>query len=175
MGIESEEFWNFNLNFKCFDWSKDYIEFELNSKTSYKMKYLYILFIATLSMNTNAQSILGQWETYDDETNEKKALIEIYKTKNSYFAKIVKSYVGDSSGICEQCEGAKKNQPINGLVIIEDLQKDDEEYNGGTILDPQNGKTYKCYLELVETNKLKVRGYLGFSLLGRTQYWRRKE
>ena len=139
------------------------------------MKYLYILFIATISMTINGQSILGQWETYDDETNEKKALIEIYQTNDTYFAKIVQSYVKGTSGICEKCEGAKKDQPIAGLVIIENLEKDDDEYNGGTILDPQNGKTYKCYLELEETNKLKVRGYLGFSLLGRTQYWHRKE
>jgi len=126
-------------------------------------------------MTINGQSILGQWETYDDETNEKKALIEIYQTNDTYFAKIVQSYVKGTSGICEKCEGAKKDQPIAGLVIIENLEKDDDEYNGGTILDPQNGKTYKCYLELEETNKLKVRGYLGFSLLGRTQYWHRKE
>jgi len=139
------------------------------------MKYLYILFIATLSIATNAQGVLGQWETYDDETNEKKALIEIYKTNTGYNAKIVESYVKGTSGICDKCEGAKKDQPIKGLVIIEDLQKDDDEFNGGTILDPENGKTYKCYLQLVETNKLKVRGYLGFALLGRTQYWRRKE
>jgi len=139
------------------------------------MKYLYLFLIATLSITVNGQEIIGQWETYDDETNEKKALIEIYKTNGIYAAKIVKTYVKGSSGICSNCEGAKKDQPIEGLVIIEDLQKDDDEYNGGTILDPENGKTYKCYLQLVETNKLKVRGYLGFSLLGRTQYWRRKE
>lgn len=139
------------------------------------MKYLFLLFLLISSSISYAQEILGEWETYDDETNEKKALIEIYQTNDTYFAKIVESYVKGSSGRCEKCEGAKKDQPIKGLVIIENLQKDDDEFNGGTILDPQNGKTYKCYLQLVETNKLKVRGYLGFSLLGRTQYWRRKE
>ncbi len=139
------------------------------------MKYLFLLFLLVSSSMVYAQEILGEWETYDDETNEKKALIEIYQTNDTYFAKIVESYVKGSSGRCEKCEGAKKDQPIKGLVIIENLQKDDDEFNGGTILDPQNGKTYKCYLQLVETNKLKVRGYLGFSLLGRTQYWRRKE
>lgn len=139
------------------------------------MKYLY-LFLFLISFNSfYGQGILGEWETYDDETNEKKALIEIYQTNDTYFAKIVESYLKGSSGRCEKCEGAKKDQPIKGLVIIENLQKDDDEFNGGTILDPQNGKTYKCYLQLVETNKLKVRGYLGFSLLGRTQYWRRKK
>lgn len=136
------------------------------------LSFLVFLLTCTISYG---QNILGQWETYDDKTNEKKGLIEIYKTDDNYFAKIVESYVEGTSGICEKCEGAKKDQPIKGLVIIEGLQKDDDEYNGGTILDPENGKTYKCYLELVEKNKLKVRGYLGISLLGRTQYWRRKK
>ena len=72
-------------------------------------------------------------------------------------------------------KGSKKGQKIKGLVIIEDIKKDGDEYNDGTILDPENGKEYKCYLELEEPNKLKVRGYLGFSLLGRTQYWIRKK
>lgn len=139
------------------------------------MKYVSVLVLFLISPLSYGQEILGQWETYDDETNEKKALIEIYKTDNSYHAKIVESYVKGTSGICEKCEGAKKDHPIKGLVIIEGLQKDDDEFNGGTILDPENGKTYKCYIQLVETNKLKVRGYLGFALLGRTQFWRRKE
>ncbi|RNC92746.1 MAG: DUF2147 domain-containing protein [Allomuricauda sp.] len=121
-----------------------------------------------------AQTITGEWETYDDATNEKKALIEIYETQGRYFAKIVKSYISDPSARCDQCKGDKKNKPIAGLVIIEDLKKDGDEFNGGTIMDPENGKTYKCYLELLADGKLKVRGYLGISLLGRTQYWRKK-
>ncbi len=138
-----------------------------------KLLPIVLIFFCITSL-TFSQEIIGQWQTYDDETNENKALIEIYAEGNTYFAKIVETYVKGSSGICEECEGAKKNKPIEGLVIIENLKKDDDEYNGGTILDPENGKIYKCYIELLETNKLKVRGYIGFSLLGRTQYWRRK-
>jgi uncharacterized protein (DUF2147 family) len=137
-------------------------------------RILTLLFVFFITLSTFAQGITGQWETFDDETNEKKALIEIYAANDKYFAKIVESYVKGSSGKCEKCQGAKKNKPIQGLVIIENLEKDDDEYTGGIILDPENGKTYKCYVELLEKNKLKVRGYLGFSLLGRTQYWRRK-
>ncbi len=138
------------------------------------MKKLQLLVLLLLCASAQSQEIVGQWQTYDDETNENKALIEIYAEGERYYAKIVESYVKGSSGICEKCEGDKKNKPIKGLVIIEGLEKDDDEYNGGTILDPENGKTYKCYIELEEANKLKVRGYIGFSLLGRTQYWRRK-
>jgi len=135
------------------------------------MKHLYILFIATLSFTAHGQSIIGQWETIDDVTKEKKAIIEIYKENKLYFAKIVKSYTSDKNAICASCTGSKKDKPILGLVIIENLKKGKNEFNGGTILDPENGKTYKCYLELVSNTKLKVRGYLGVSLFGRTQYW----
>jgi uncharacterized protein (DUF2147 family) len=129
----------------------------------------------TLSLTANGQTIVGLWETFDDKTKEKKAVIEVYKTNNRYFAKIVENYVSEENAICDTCKGTKKGQPIIGLVIIENIKKDGDEFNGGTILDPENGKTYKCYLELIDNNKLKVRGYLGFSLFGRTQYWIRKK
>ncbi|WP_028888462.1 DUF2147 domain-containing protein [Tenacibaculum ovolyticum] len=138
------------------------------------MKYLSILIIITLSLTTNAQTIIGQWETFDDKTKEKKAVIEIYKTNSLYFAKIIKSFIGEENALCKACNGNKKNQSIIGLVIIEKLKKEGNEFNGGFILDPENGKSYKCYLKLITKNKLKVRGFLGFSLFGRTQYWIRK-
>ena len=139
------------------------------------MKYLLLVVILFLTTIALGQTITGEWETYDDETNENKALIEIYQTGDLYFAKIVKSYISDNTAICKNCPGAKKDTLIAGLVIIEDLKKDGDEYNDGEILDPQNGKTYSCYVELVDDNKLKVRGFLGVSLFGRTQYWRRKQ
>ncbi len=139
------------------------------------MKYFYLLFITILSYTSYGQSITGQWETFDDKTKNKKAVIEIYKENNLFFAKIVKSYVSAENALCKTCKGKNKNKPVIGLVIIESIKKNGNEFNDGTILDPENGKTYKCYLELVNNNKLKVRGYLGFSLFGRTQYWTRKE
>lgn len=139
------------------------------------MKIIVFIIGVLLSISTQAQSILGQWETYDDKTNTKKAIIEIYKQEDAYFAKIVKNFVRAEDAVCEKCEGAKHNQPIIGLVIIENLKENDDEFDGGTILDPQSGDVYKCYLKLIEENKLKVRGFIGFSLIGRTQYWLRKK
>lgn len=133
----------------------------------------YLLFAICIT-SLEAQTIVGQWETYDDATNEKKALIEIYKAQDHYFGKIVATYTGPENAICEQCEGAKKDAPIIGLVIIENIKQEDDSFEGGTILDPESGDTYKCYLKLVTDNKLKVRGYLGMALFGRTQYWKRK-
>ncbi|MHA7944763.1 DUF2147 domain-containing protein [Formosa sp. 3Alg 14/1] len=139
------------------------------------MKHLFILVFMSLSFSATSQSIIGQWETYDDKTNEKKALIEIYKNDGAYFAKIVNKYIGEKDSVCTACEGDKKDKPMIGLVIIEDIKKDGKEYNDGTILDPESGDVYSCYLKLVDDNKLKVRGYMGVALLGRTQYWIRKQ
>lgn len=132
---------------------------------------IFPLLFTLISITTHAQSILGKWTSYDDKTKDKTAVIEIYKKSNKYYAKIVKSYKGESGALCDKCKGKKKNQPIVGLVIIEDMEKDGSKYEDGTIMDPESGDTYSCVLELVNNNKLKVRGYLGFSLLGRTQYW----
>lgn len=133
---------------------------------------IYLLFFGIHSL-INAQEITGKWTTYDDNTHEKKAIIEIYKSNNSYFGKIIKSYTSSADKLCNKCKGTKQNKPIIGLVIIEDLKKQNNLYEEGTILDPENGKVYNCYIELIEKDKLKVRGFIGFSLLGRTQYWKR--
>lgn len=140
------------------------------------MKYLFSTFtLLFVTLTLTAQSVVGQWETYDDKTNEKKGLIEIFENNGEYTAKVIGSYTGTKDPICQNCEGDRKDQPIIGLEIIRGLEKNGGSYEGGTILDPESGKVYKCYLELEGADKLKVRGYIGFALLGRTQYWRRKK
>lgn len=138
------------------------------------MKYILFTFILSFYSTLNAQSIIGEWETFDDETGDKTSIVEIYNKNDKYFGKITHLYLDPLDSVCDKCEGDKFNQPIIGLVIIENLVKDDDEFNNGTILDPNNGKTYKCYIELENPNEIKLRGYIGFSLLGRTQYWQRK-
>ena len=138
-------------------------------------KQFLIVLIIVFSISANGQSIIGQWETFDDNTNNKKGLVEIYKENNTYSAKIIKTFIGPKDATCNYCKGSKKDQPIIGLVIIKNIKKNNNEFDGGTILDPESGTEYKCYLKLVKDNKLKVRGFVGFSVFGRTQYWRRKE
>ena len=121
------------------------------------------------------QSIIGEWETYDDKTNELKSIVEIYQKGGFYYGKINQVLAKERRELCAQCEGDKKNTPIIGLVIIEKMVLNGDEYDDGTILDPESGTTYKCLLALESENKLKVRGYIGFALLGRTQYWLRKK
>jgi uncharacterized protein (DUF2147 family) len=121
-----------------------------------------------------AQDVTGKWKTIDDETGEAKSVVEIYKQNGEIYGKVVEILDPAKRDLtCTECPGADKGKPIMGLVILKGLEKDGDEYNDGTIMDPNNGKVYKCYIELESANKLKVRGYIGFSLLGRTQYWYR--
>jgi len=132
-----------------------------------------ILFALT---TTFAQSVTGKWRTIDDQTGEAKSVVEIYEEKGKIYGKVIE--IMDETkrdALCVNCTGSDKNTPVMGLVIIRGLEKDGDEYNGGKILDPNNGKLYKCYIQLGENDILKVRGYIGFSLLGRTQYWNRVE
>jgi len=135
-------------------------------------KITLLIFILLLSFNGYSQSITGKWKTIDDETGKEKSIVEIYQTDGKIYAKVVKLLKKDEENkVCENCKGANKNKPIKGMIIISGLTKDDNEWNGGKILDPKTGNEYKCYLTLENHDKLKVRGYLGFAILGRTQYW----
>jgi len=133
---------------------------------------LTFTFIVSSIFIANSQSIFGQWKTIDDETGKEKSIVEIYKVDGKAYAKIVQLLEKDKEDkLCDKCKGDKKNQPIKGMVIINGLKKDGDEWNSAKILDPKTGKEYKCYITLEGDNKLKVRGYVGFALLGRTQYW----
>lgn len=144
------------------------------------MKHNFYVFLATslfvcfsaFSAET-AGTPVGFWKTIDDSTNEPRAIVEIKEVDGKLFGNIIKTFPkeGDKTE-CTECSGDKKDKPIVGLEIIWDLKKDGDEYTGGHILDPKNGKTYKAKITLIENGeKLKVRGFIGFSLLGRTQTW----
>lgn len=137
------------------------------------MKYLVLISLTFISFSISAQTIVGQWEPYDERTNEKKGIVEIFEDNGKYFASIVAAYIAPSDTICKNCPGDRKNKPFIGMKIIEGLEKNGNTYEGGTILDPESGRIYRCYIAL-EGERLKVRGYIGFSIIGRTQYWRRK-
>ncbi len=141
-----------------------------------KRNQLTLIVLMLFAIPVTAQQITGNWKTVDDETGEAKSVVEIYEEDGKIYGKVVRILNPDAqNAICDQCKGKDKDSPILGLVVIKGLEKDGDEYNGGKILDPNNGKLYKCYLELQEDDRLKVRGYIGISLLGRTQYWHRVE
>ncbi|SFS31521.1 DUF2147 domain-containing protein [Lutibacter maritimus] len=127
-----------------------------------------------ITFSSNAQSIFGKWKTIDDETGKEKSIVEIYNVNGKAYAKVLQVLEkGKEDKVCDLCKGDKKNKPVKGMVIIDGLSKDGDEWNDAKILDPKTGKEYKCYITLEENNKLKVRGYIGFALIGRTQYWTR--
>ncbi len=139
------------------------------------MKQLFtLLFCITVMTSMQSQSVIGKWKTIDDATGEAKSIVEVFSKSGKIYAKVVDILdPATKNNLCKQCSGEDKNKPILGLIIIKGLSKDGSEYNSGEILDPKNGKLYKCALTLESKDKLKVRGYIGFSLLGRTQYWHR--
>ena len=136
-----------------------------------------IVLISLLTITgIQAQDVFGKWTTIDDNTGKARSVVEIYKKGDKVYGKIVAITDPDKRDrLCEQCTGDDKNRPLLGLEILKGLEKNDGKYEGGYITDPDNGKRYKCYIELEDANTLKVRGYIGMSILGRTQMWKRTE
>jgi uncharacterized protein (DUF2147 family) len=124
-------------------------------------------------------SPVGLWKNIDDASGKPRALIRITESNGALQGKIEKVFPGpseDRNPKCEKCEGTLKNVPVIGLVILSGLKKDGAEYTAGKILDPDNGKVYSSKIQLTDGGKkLNVRGYIGVSMLGRSQIWQRQE
>lgn len=124
-------------------------------------------------------SPVGLWKNIDDVSGKPKALIRITENKGELEGRLEKLFrppSQDQNPRCSHCEGANKDQPIVGMVFMSGLKKDGDEYGGGQILDPDNGKIYRSKVKLIDGGKrLSVRGYIGVPLLGRSQVWVREE
>ena len=133
-----------------------------------------ILAVSCISAVASAQnSIVGKWKSVDDNTGDPRSIVEILEREGKIYGKIIKLFPKpeeDPDPICDKCdpEDARFNKKIIGMEIIMEMTKDDNEYSGGSILDPEVGKVYRCKVWL-EAGKLKVRGYLG--PFYRTQTW----
>ena len=138
-------------------------------------KYLFtVLFIAVAGIFTTQAQVTGKWKTVDDETGEAKSIVEVYEKDGKVYGKVIEILnPAKKDKKCQDCKGEDKDKPILGLTIIKGLKKDGDEYTDGDILDPQKGKLYSCTIKLDGKDKLKVRGYMGISLIGRTQIWSR--
>jgi uncharacterized protein (DUF2147 family) len=130
-----------------------------------------------LASAADASSPLGLWKTFDDKTGSARAIVRIYEQDGKFFGRIERSLTpGAESRVCALCTDDRKDQPIIGLLIIRNIKSKDGEYSGGDILDPDNGSVYRCKFRLEQNGtRLVVRGYIGFSLLGRTQIWQRQD
>lgn len=136
-----------------------------------------LLLLASSAFAQN--SPVGLWKTIDDKTGKVKSLVRISESGGELQGKVEKLFRPadqEQNPKCDQCEGSNKDQPILGMTILFGLKKDGEEYAGGSILDPNNGKLYRSKIKVIENaKKLEVRGYIGMPMFGRTQTWIREE
>jgi uncharacterized protein (DUF2147 family) len=118
--------------------------------------------------------IVGRWKTLDDKTGEAKSIIEISEKNGEFFGQIVELLLeaGQKDPVCEKCDPSdpRHRKKIKGMEILRNLRKEGNEYNEGTILDPEIGKIYRCKAWL-EQGDLKIRGYWG--PFYRTQTWKK--
>ncbi len=123
-----------------------------------------------------SQSIFGNWKTIDDNTGEKKSIVKVYEENGKAFGKVMELFRGadeEQDPVCEECKDHRKGKKVKGMIVINDMEQDGDEWTDGKIMDPENGKVYKCKLWLEDAKTLKVRGYWGF--LFRTQTWHRAD
>jgi len=140
-----------------------------------KLPFLMLLFVVAITYNALAQSkdaILGKWLNPSGEGQ-----IEIYKKGDKYFGKLVwlkePNLNGKPKIDSKNPEASLQNRPLWGLEILKNFVYDEGKWTDGTIYDPKSGKTYSCNLTLKSNDILNVRGYVGISLLGRTEIFRR--
>ncbi|MFC3851490.1 DUF2147 domain-containing protein [Salinispirillum marinum] len=142
------------------------------------MRWLIALSLVLTAFAAQAQtSPVGFWYTIDDETGDVRSRVELNVVNGElvgHIREIIKSDRPRDQWFCDQCKGDKRDAPFEGLQIIEGLRWDagKQEWNGGTITDPANGKEYKALLTVADNgDTLEVRGFIGFALIGRTQTW----
>jgi len=137
--------------------------------------------LATASILAMAQTTpAGLWKTIDDDGKTEKSLVRITNNGGVYSGKVEKIFdASKANEVCSKCDDERKDKPIVGMTIIWEIKQDAEEpglYNGGQILDPAKGSSYKLRLKPIEGGKkLEVRGYIGSPMFGRTQTWVRVE
>ncbi len=138
--------------------------------------FLAYPFVNVQAQEVKSDDILGIWLNED-----KDAHVEIYKEGDIYFGKIIwldepNEENGEPKLDDENEDESLRSRPVMGLLLLRDFVFDEDEWEDGRVYDPKNGKDYKCYMEFPDEDdkdNLKVRGYIGFSLLGRTTYWTR--
>lgn len=132
-------------------------------------KSLLSLLMLCLAAMSYAQ-IEGKWKTIDDETGKPKSIVEIFKKADGkYYGKISQLLIKPEHDNCVKCSDDRKNKPLLGLEIIRGLKKDGEEFVGGTITNPKDGKTYKTEV-LRDGAVLKVKALI-LGIAVKTQTW----
>lgn len=136
---------------------------------------------AMLAASAFAQNAtpVGTWQTIDDQSGKPKAIIQIVDEGNGQLSGKVVRGIGEfdqPDKRCTACTDERRDQLVKGMTIITGMRQDGDTWDGGHILDPDSGKLYKCKMKLDDNGqKLVVRGFIGVSLLGRSQTWLRQQ
>ena len=139
-----------------------------------------LLLLAATTARAATDTAAGLWRTIDDATGKVRSLVRISEHGGTYSGTVEQILItlpdDDPQHRCVHCTGERKDQPIVGMTILWGMQRDGDSYTGGELLDPHNGKTYSAKMTLLDGGKkLDVRGFIGFSLIGRSQVWVRDE
>jgi uncharacterized protein (DUF2147 family) len=135
--------------------------------------------IFAMSVFAQAATPVGTWQTIDDQTGKPKAIIQIVDDGSGQLSGKVVRGIGEfdhPDRRCTACTDERKDQLVKGMTIITGMRQNGDAWDGGQILDPESGKLYKCRMKMEDGGqKLVVRGYIGVSLLGRSQTWLRQQ
>jgi uncharacterized protein (DUF2147 family) len=138
-----------------------------------------LLLGSALTACAQTSSPVGTWQTIDDHTGKPKALVQIVEDGDGTLSgKVIKGLGPNDQPDrrCTACTDARKDQLILGMTIVDGMKKAGDGWDGGHILDPENGKIYRCKMHVENGGQqLEVRGYIGISLLGRSQTWNREQ
>lgn len=139
------------------------------------VRILSFALLTFLFYTASGQTIIGKWKTIDDNSGDERSVVEIYEQDGKYYGRIVKLFRKqgeDPDPICDECDSDddRFKKKVIGMEIIREMEKTGDDYENGTILDPETGRVYRCRL-WAEGNTLNVRGYWG--PFYRTQTWKK--
>jgi uncharacterized protein (DUF2147 family) len=141
---------------------------------------LPVLLLGLIGVSAAVESspIVGTWKTIDDETHKPRALVRIEEHDGVLSGRIIKLFRDpqeDPNPVCVDCTGARHNQPVLGMTILWNFHAHGNAWDGGEVLDPEEGSIYRASLHMRDNGShLEVHGYIGISLLGRSQVWERE-
>lgn len=143
-------------------------------------KYICVFFTLGCLLQIHAvkaQSVVGKWKTYDIfDKNREEAIVEIYLDKGGLYVKIIDILpLEHKNDLCKKCPGSLKDKPILGMIILRAAKFQDNVWQGAKILNAKNGKEYGCHISIEAPDLLRVRGFIGYPIFGKTLYWTRVE
>ena len=134
--------------------------------------------LTPLTAAVENDSPVGKWRTFDDKTGRARSIVEITEENGELTGKVLEVLESPQGPhpLCKPCAGERKDQPVEGMTILWGAKKNGASWDDGEILDPENGKIYRVTLTVLGTGqKMRVHGYIGFYVIGRSQIWQRQE